>query len=75
MVARETGDYAPDLRQQREHELETTILGFCNESGLTRMQILGCIEAAKHTMMRAWHAQDEREAASDDDEDEAWQTG
>lgn len=57
-------NYAPrddELHPQTAVELLQTLIGVCNESDLTRMEILGALEGAKQSLWKAWEREDEEE--------------
>ena len=48
-----------DLRLATPESLMASIQGMCDQSCLTSVQIIGCLEGVKHAMLRNWFADDE----------------
>lgn len=62
MPPSEVPDRMPDeLPCAGVEQLEATIRGVCNESTLTRAEVLGVLEAAKLNIFVGWQAEDEGE--------------
>lgn len=55
-----TPDSLPDdMREQNSTDLMRTLVNFCNESTLSRSDIVGALEFAKALLIRSWIAEGE----------------
>ena len=54
-------DTAPEFGEPTIDNLANTIQGLCNESTLSRAEIIGTLEAVKMALWRNWRLDDEEE--------------
>lgn len=60
-------DAMPEDLESRRRSLIDTLEGFCGQSDLPRVEIVGCLEGVKYALLRKWF--DEKD---DQDDEEDW---
>ena len=61
-MSREVPDHLPgDLRPSTVDGLADTIQGLCNESALSRAEIIGALAAVQYALLSSWRAEADAE--------------
>lgn len=61
MIGQTPDEMPRELHESEANDLMNTIQGFCNESTLPRVSIIGALEGVKFALLRNWFREDEEQ--------------